>query len=91
MLAAIAVTCVMAFSGYASAQESIADADLRKVIEAIKLEIAQHPGIQAYYDEKTKIVTLSGSTDDTSFVSGLKSKLSSFDHIKEVRSSITGD
>ncbi len=91
ILAAMAVSCVIAFSSQLSAQESITNVELRKVIESIKLEIAQHPGIQAYYDEKSKIVTLSGSTDDNSFVRGLISKLESFDHVKEVRSSVTKD
>lgn len=93
VLAVITLAAVISFSGHVSAQatvaKSITDAEMIKTIEAIKLEIAQHTGIQAYYDEKSQIVTLSGSTDDMAYVSGLISKLESFDHVKEVRSSIT--
>ena len=71
------------------AQESISDPELKKVIEMIKLEMAQHTGIQAYYDEESKVVTLSGVAEDQAYVSSLITKLKAFDHVKEVRSSVT--
>ncbi len=87
-LTVLAISTVIAVSGQVGAQESISDPELKKVIEMIKLEIAQHTGIQAYYDEKSKVVTLSGVAEDRAYVSSLIAKLKSFDHVKEVRSSI---
>ena len=90
-LTALAISSVIAFSSQTMAQESISDPELKKVIEMLKLEMAQHTGIQAYYDEESNVVTLSGILDDPAYVASLITKLKSMDHIKGVRSSITHD
>ena len=88
-LQVLSVASVISFSGMVGAQESLSNAEMRKIVEDLKLEMAQHVGVQAYYDEKKKMVTLSGFTDNPSYVANLIKKLESFEHVKEVRSSIS--
>lgn len=90
-LAALTISTVMAFSGLVGAQESISDPKMKELIEMIKLEMAQHTGMQAYYNDETQVVTLSGFAEDRAYVDNLITKLESFDHVKEVRSSISFD
>lgn len=89
ILSALAISSAVAFSSMAVSQESISDPEMKKVIEMIKLEIAQHTGMQAYYDAESQIVTLSGFAEDRAYVGNLVTKLESFDHVKEVRNSIS--
>ncbi len=88
-LTALAMSSVIMFSGHTMAQESITNEEMRTVVEMIKLEMAQHPGIQAYYNEENQTVLLSGYSDDTAYVNGLVTKLKSLPHVKDVRSTIT--
>jgi hypothetical protein len=84
MLAASVVAMTVGLSSHA-----IADEDLVKRVQAIKIELAQMPGVTAGIDRENSIVTLYGYTDDLSALNSVIAKIKDIEGVKEVRSSVT--
>ncbi len=68
--------------------QAVSDEALVRLINSIKVELAQHTGIIGGFDPKTGIVTLSGTTRNMSAVKTVIDKIKSIDGVTEVRSSI---
>lgn len=85
-IAATVISTALGVSSFVLADD---DDDVTKLVQQIKVELAQHTGIIGGVDEESGIVTLSGSTEDVAGFRAIVKRIESIEGVTEVLSSVT--